>query len=339
MNTPDTANNETLARRAFSRLALALCVIYVVGSGSQMLFMYAVRRLTDASHPLQGQLGIWVGTIVPLYLVSLPLAYLILRTVPTDAPPAGKLPVSGFFKFLLMSFVVMYTGNIIGTVLSMVLSRGGATNMVAQLAMSKDYQWLKFLVLCVVGPFMEELVFRKLLIDRTRDYGEKYAMIFSAVAFGLFHGNFFQFFYATGLGLLLAYIYLRTGKLRYIWILHGVINFWGSFVPMFFLSGFGEHAESLGSGNYLETIKTLTALENNPEFAIAMLGMMVLGLAVVGLMVGGAIMLALYWKRFYFMPMPQQLARGRFVPVAYLNVGAILFLLLMLVVMVSSIVM
>jgi membrane protease YdiL (CAAX protease family) len=49
------------------------------------------------------------------------------------------------------------------------------------------------------------------------------------------HGNLSQFFYAFGLGLLLGYVYARTGKLRYSIGLHMIINFMGSFVGILIL--------------------------------------------------------------------------------------------------------
>lgn len=46
----------------------------------------------------------------------------------------------------------------------------------------------------------------------------------SALFFALFHGNFYQFFYAFGLGAMFAFIYVKTGRLRYTILLHMIIN-------------------------------------------------------------------------------------------------------------------
>ena len=67
---------------------------------------------------------------------------------------------------------------------------------------------------------LEEFIFRKMVIDRIWQYGEKIAVVTSALIFALFHINLFQFFYALGIGLIFAYVYLRTGKLRYTIIMH-----------------------------------------------------------------------------------------------------------------------
>ena len=66
--------------------------------------------------------------------------------------------------------------------------------------------------LVIVGPIFEEWLFRKQLIDHTRKYGEKTAILLSGLAFGLFHMNLFQFFYAFLLGLMFGYVYTRTSS-------------------------------------------------------------------------------------------------------------------------------
>ena len=57
-----------------------------------------------------------------------------------------------------------------------------------------------------------------------RRYGEKTAIVFSALAFALFHMNLFQFFYAFGLGLIFGYVYTRTSRLRYSVLMHMLID-------------------------------------------------------------------------------------------------------------------
>ncbi len=72
-----------------------------------------------------------------------------------------------------------------------------------------------FAIMVVMAPVCEEVLFRKLIIDRIRRYGDKAAILVSAIIFGLCHGNFYQFFYAFGIGLVFGYIYTRTGRIRY----------------------------------------------------------------------------------------------------------------------------
>jgi membrane protease YdiL (CAAX protease family) len=90
--------------------------------------------------------------------------------------------------------------------------------------------WLTFIFMVIIAPVGEELVFRKLLIDRTQKYGGFVSVLLSGLIFGLMHGNFYQFFYAFALGLLLGYVYYSTGKIHLTIAIHAVINFVGSVV-------------------------------------------------------------------------------------------------------------
>ena len=75
-----------------------------------------------------------------------------------------------------------------------------------------------------IGPVLEELLFRKLLIDRTRRFGEKAAIVLTALCFGLYHGNLNQFMYAFTVGLFLAYVYCRTNRILYTILMHIFLN-------------------------------------------------------------------------------------------------------------------
>ena len=76
----------------------------------------------------------------------------------------------------------------------------------------------------LVIPALEEAAFRGLLLRRLRPYGERFALVASALCFGLFHGNLNQFFYAFLLGLVLAELALSTGCLWQAVLLHALVN-------------------------------------------------------------------------------------------------------------------
>jgi membrane protease YdiL (CAAX protease family) len=215
------------ARRAFSRMGFGTALVLVLGSALQLaLIRFLPKGLGDTWWYL------WAVTFAPLYLVSFPLGALIIRKVPAHrgervSPGPGQLlsliPICVFF---------MLAGNYMGVAVNWLIGKlpGAATvNPVEAYALQDDI-WMKLLFLTVCAPVMEELLFRRMLIDRMRPYGERLAVVTSAAMFGLFHGNISQFFYAFLLGLVFGYVYLRTGKLRYTAALHMFINFIGSIV-------------------------------------------------------------------------------------------------------------
>lgn len=106
--------------------------------------------------------------------------------------------------------------------------------------------WIQFLGMGVAAPVMEELLYRGLLYRRMRRYiSARTSIIVSAVAFGIMHGNFVQFLFATGLGMILALVYERYGKLELVFQLHIAVNL--TSLSMTWLGGF----ERILSGEWL----------------------------------------------------------------------------------------
>ena len=74
---------------------------------------------------------------------------------------------------------------------------------------------IQILVVGIIGPVMEELLFRGILFRRLRDYTGFYVgAVLSAAAFGIAHGNITQGIYALILGILLAALYEHFGTLK-----------------------------------------------------------------------------------------------------------------------------
>jgi hypothetical protein len=73
---------------------------------------------------------------------------------------------------------------------------------------------LQIVVLGVLVPICEELVFRGLIFKRLRVTSSFFmAMLYSALIFGIMHGNLVQILYGFLLGLMLAYVYEKYGSI------------------------------------------------------------------------------------------------------------------------------
>lgn len=310
-------------RKSFSRIGWALSVILVVSSLLQGLWFAVPEMILGAKNWFTAStFGKWIGTFAPIYLIGVPLGLLILKELPADAPQSGKLGGKNFITFLLIAFCLMYGGNIIGTVLSAILSDSTAENPLTDYAM--DTSPLKIVVMVILAPLIEEYVFRKQIIDRTRKYGEKLAVFLSALTFGLFHLNLFQFFYAFALGGLFAYIYLRTGRLRYPVLLHGVVNFLGSVVAPFMLSL--VDMEALAQMDVNATAEQI--IEQYGYMLPGLLVIMLYAMVLVGLAITGLVLLILKCRKLVWQTADAQLTKRTTVKTAYLNAGMIVYILL-----------
>ena len=304
------------ARRSFCRIALALTALFVLDTLAGWALEWLVYRsprleLCFRSYPLAE----WLFGMIPLYGVAVPAAVLLLKRIPAKTPGDIPLKKKYFLEFIPITIFVMYTGSIVGVALSYAFTGGTAINPVAEYL--KDTTILKVIQIVVLAPLVEEFVFRKLIIDHSLPYGEKWAVLLSGISFGLLHQNFYQFFYATGLGLLLAYIYVRTGRLRYTILLHGIINFMGGIIAPWLSQVAEFDAQSLGA------------------FEVLMFGLAFLySISLISLYIFGMVRTIARCKQLLWIPEKQDLPKGKGWKIVFCNPFMILYTILCMGVMV-----
>lgn len=86
------------------------------------------------------------------------------------------------------------------------------------------------LYVVVLGPILEELIFRGLTFYYTKKFTKRFwlANVLQAVFFGIMHGNLVQGVYAFFLGLFLGWVYEKFQSLYATVWMHIVFNFLGS---------------------------------------------------------------------------------------------------------------
>lgn len=133
--------------------------------------------------------------------------------------------VSGKTGLLIAVF-----GMSICVLLNSIISLSGLTGISSgyqsvSVAVYQSSLGVQLIGLGIVVPVAEEMAYRALLFRRVRDYvNSRTAILFSALIFGVFHGNLVQFVYAGVLGCFLAWIYENKGMLAAPFLLHMVIN-------------------------------------------------------------------------------------------------------------------
>lgn len=269
---------------------------------------------------------------LPLYAIAMPLSLLVFRNVPRLATKRFDMSPGTFIKLFVAIVPIMYIGAIIGNLVSAPFSGDDQDTLESALA-NTDYFSL-FLLTCVCAPIFEEWIFRKEIIDRTRKYGEKTAIVVSALCFGLFHGNVRQFFYAFGLGLIFGYMYVRTSKLWYSMLMHALVNLNGGVISIWVTSQIDDKA-------------LMRAMEQSNDAAMREVQRQMGGLIIVGvyvlimlaLFIVGIVILVRNRKRFVFFDAPEQLEQGTGVKTALGNPGMIVFLVVGILMTISALVM
>ena len=214
-----TQENERALRRTLSWLA----------AGTLLMLLGWVVTLNVLSY-FTGQywtpiLSLFFNDLC-LYGVGAPLFILCaFRVRPEPTPKHAMRFGSWLAAFLISVFFVQSVSTVSSGAIEFITRLIGwnASDRIQDLGDGVPL-WLFVVLFVVAGPIGEEFFFRRCLCDRLRPFGEKTAVVISAFIFGLFHINYYQFGYATALGLVLAYVYLRTGRLRYCVAIHGGVN-------------------------------------------------------------------------------------------------------------------
>ena len=77
---------------------------------------------------------------------------------------------------------------------------------------------------CVIAPVTEEYMFRGAILRTLSGYGSGFAIVASAVCFGLMHGNMGQTPMAFLIGLVMGYVAAKSGNIRQTIFIHMVNN-------------------------------------------------------------------------------------------------------------------
>ena len=245
---PPMLIDEKKERRHFSRLGLGFALFTLISTIAALLICEIVLNINEQIYD-----STWFMNLlspVALYAFALPVLLIVVSGLETKRPQKSKLGFGKWILLLIVAFGFMYIGAMIGN---------GVMDRISEI-MNHDYSnsleniideeniWITAIFTVIVAPIGEELVFRKLIIDRTNKYGGVVCIVLSALIFGLMHGNFYQFFYCFGIGLILGYIYYSSGRILPCILIHAIVNFMGSIVPVW-LTPILEKMESLDYEN------------------------------------------------------------------------------------------
>lgn len=220
----DPAAVRSIGYRTGGALAALVLLTYGLQLAVQLAFSYFVPFATEYPVWL-----VWALSLVPLYGVAFPVFCALLQRVPRVVLPHRKIAGGELVSTVCIAIALLYTGSLLGNGLNLLIGWLKGTPVLSgleEIVSTTPLGWTTFFT-CLIAPLGEEFIFRGLLLNRALVFGEKQAVVFTALAFGLFHGNLYQFFYAFFIGLVLAQLRIKTGSLPLCMGLHALINLLG----------------------------------------------------------------------------------------------------------------
>ena len=206
-----------------SRIGWALLSYMAAGLVLQLAAVPVLRRVPQL---LDQPLFSWGFSLVVSYGVCFPLFCVILgRGTGEVTPRRQRVGPLRFGQLAAISVAALYLSSLITQAIIALIAAGRGRPVVDPVEQMLDYPLIcNLLLICVAAPVCEEIMFRRLILDRLRPYGDTFAVVASALAFGLMHGNLSQLLYAFILGCVFGYVALVTGRIWHTILLHAFIN-------------------------------------------------------------------------------------------------------------------
>ncbi|MCL2019650.1 MAG: CPBP family intramembrane metalloprotease [Oscillospiraceae bacterium] len=154
-----------------------------------------------------------------------------------------------FLASYFLSAAAIFISNFIEYILRPVFGSDGLRDVFENIMPQTLPQVITMLILVgVVGPICEELIYRHFLLRALRRYGDLTAVIITSLLFGFFHGNLTQFLYTASAGVICAIVAIRANSVIPAIILHVINNLYFVLLDVFY--DVAQSSESL----VLETV-------------------------------------------------------------------------------------
>lgn len=129
-------------------------------------------------------------------------------------------------KLITLCLGLQLAATVITQIIAFVLDKFGLTGRTIDLSATTSFGANVFMYFyaCLLGPVLEELLYRGILLQSMRKYNERFAIFLSALIFGLMHQNYQQFVLAFLIGIPLAIVTIKHGSIIPAVCTHIIVN-------------------------------------------------------------------------------------------------------------------
>ena len=187
-------------------------------------------------------------------------------------------------KLVVLCLGLQTASAFLTQIITMILDNFGLRGRTIDLSATTSFGANVFMYFyaCLLGPVLEELLYRGVLLQSMRKYNERFAIFLSAAIFGLMHENYQQFILGFLLGIPLAVVAVKYNSLIPSIITHIIVNTTASVSSVVMQYFIPEVYESALSGGEMNT----SALSGTDWAVLGINLLFRLGVAVAGLIVG-----------------------------------------------------
>lgn len=236
-------NGKAEMRKTGTKICLLLILVTVIANVIQFIMVIPFsfkaalehKPMTFMNDPLFQQMILYIPTLLSIFAVILigrkVLNQKVLENykVPqTDAKfaAAGCLTCIGAGSFALIF------ANLLVALFSLFGIKSGMTNLAAPDNLLAKIINISYI--CMIGPIIEETLFRGLILKSLRRFGNVFALVASSVLFGIFHFNLIQLIPTIAIGMVLAYIAIKSESIIPCILAHAANNIFNVLLPIIF---------------------------------------------------------------------------------------------------------
>lgn len=217
-------------RTACKKAGLALIVIFAARCVADAVTALIGALMTDCDTQITSSVQA-IANILILYVLAIAVTSRLLgyhfdgglyrkpkrlgKAVSWFIPMYGAGQVANI-AVMAISFLIAQDSSAVQDTLAPIISNG--------LGLGGWYLAFLFIQMAVLAPLFEEYWFRGVIQSSLTPYGNGFAILVSALCFGMAHGNIHQFCYTVIVGICLGYVRYATGSLVPTMIMHAIFN-------------------------------------------------------------------------------------------------------------------
>ncbi len=187
-------------------------------------------------------------------------------------------------KLITLSLGLQLAAGVAAAILQMIFAFFGMESPTPDLSGTNSFaaNLILSFYACLLGPVLEEFLYRGVVLQSMRKYNERFAIFLSAAIFGLMHQNYQQFILGFLLGIPLAAVTLKYNSLIPSIFTHIFVNISGMLTTYILQYFCPEYYEAIISGAVSDDISFGTS----KMLVILIIGAVRIAFAAAGLVVG-----------------------------------------------------
>lgn len=217
-------NENTLKQK--KKLGISVGLLIILSNVAGILISLLLNKLNVQTEQNK-YLVTYIVNAISIYVIAFTVFKLILKKV--ERVENNEKKKLKFWEFILFICITIGGTQFVNLIFQMFLMIVRAVfhieinNNVAELLQNSN-PVISLIFAVILAPVFEELIFRGTLLKRLRVYGDKTAILYTAIMFGLFHCNIEQLPYTIACGLILGYAYTKTNNIVYPITFHIIMN-------------------------------------------------------------------------------------------------------------------